>query len=300
MAAASSRFRRVLVVYKASALERYRDDGAVFDESRSDDPDVQVVLDKLQTAHQEHEASVAEVEEMLRGRGLSVMRAYHPRKSQVAKSDLVISVGGDGTFLWTARKVEGVPILGVNSAPGSSIGHYCGCHISSLEDTLERVLGGAIEPTPMPRLACWIRGQKMPYAALNDIFFAHRSPAASTRYLMRIGEDAEFQLSSGIWFSTQSGSTGAIRSAGGDAMPFGDGRIQYRVCAPYLRPGQELDLTAGYIDKEVKLVSRSPHNAVYLDGASLTHRVGFANTVVIQIAQEPLMVYGYGAAQATR
>lgn len=41
--------------------------------------------------------------------------------------ELILSLGGDGTFLRTASLVQGnqVPILGVNTDPQRSVGHLC-------------------------------------------------------------------------------------------------------------------------------------------------------------------------------
>ena len=40
-------------------------------------------------------------------------------------ADLVVAVGGDGTLLAASHNVVDVPILGVNSAPGHSVGFFC-------------------------------------------------------------------------------------------------------------------------------------------------------------------------------
>ncbi|MCX7632690.1 MAG: hypothetical protein N2Z22_05090, partial [Turneriella sp.] len=38
---------------------------------------------------------------------------------------LVISLGGDGTFIHTSHFVSETLLLGINSAPEHSVGHYC-------------------------------------------------------------------------------------------------------------------------------------------------------------------------------
>src|SRR3989338_8378221 len=40
-------------------------------------------------------------------------------------ADLLITVGGDGTALTTSHFTDDIPILGVNSAPQSSVGFFC-------------------------------------------------------------------------------------------------------------------------------------------------------------------------------
>jgi NAD+ kinase len=286
--------KRVLVVFKSSKLDRYRDDGSIFARRNTGDDDVSKVYERLTVAHDEHERSVAEIESTLDRLGLEIVRATQPRKSDVARADLVVAIGGDGTFLWTARKVEGVPMLGVNSAPGASTGHYCGATVSTFKSTLEAICSGHLSPTPLPRLCLDINGNRVPYLALNDAFFAHRCPAASSRYLLRVGEHHSLQVSSGVWMATQSGSTGAIHSAGGDLMDTSDARLQYLVNNPYRGSAIDKNLRHGYTDKSVKLVSRSPNNAVYLDGATLSYRLDFGSVLTVGLAEEKLMVFNYG------
>jgi NAD+ kinase len=289
-----SEIKRVLVVFKSSKLDRYRDDGSLFARKDVGDEDVSRVYERLTVAHDEHEASVAEIEGCIDSLGLEVVRATQPRKSDVTRSDLVVPIGGDGTFLWTARKVEGVPMLGVNSAPGASTGHYCGATSATFRNTLQAICSGELSASPLPRLKLEINGSRVPYLALNDAFFSHRCPAASSRYLLRVGPNHSLQVSSGVWLSTQSGSTGAINSAGGDLMKASDGRIQYLVNNPYR--GDEIDpnLLHGYTSDTVKFVSRSPNNAVYLDGATLSYRLDFGSVLTVGLAEEKLMVYNYG------
>lgn len=65
--------------------------------------------------------------------------------AHVARSSLVVAVGGDGTFLQATHKfAEGVtvPILGVNSSPSSSVGFFCVCNETSFADVIREWLEG--------------------------------------------------------------------------------------------------------------------------------------------------------------
>ena len=108
------------------------------------------------------------------------------------------------------------------------------------------------------------------------------------------------QVSSGVWIATQSGSTGAISSAGGEVMDFGDNRMQFHVTSPYKRGGNACTLSHGYSAEPLKFVSRSPNNAVYLDGPTLSYRLDFGSVLEVGLAPVPLEVYGYGRSRAGR
>jgi NAD+ kinase len=286
--------RKVLVVYKTSQLERYADLGALAVRANPEDPDVAAIHQRLESAHEEHESASLRVEAILARHHLEVMISSQPRKREADRADLVISVGGDGTFLWCSHKVNGTPILGVNSSPRTSTGHYCGATVDTLEEALDGIRSGLIAPRPLVRIESTIGPLRVPYPATNDILFCHESPAGSTRYLLRVGDRAELQVSSGIWISTASGSTGAMLSAGGQAMAPDDPRLQFRVREPYLVPNRELCLLGGYAD-ELKLVSRSPRNAIFIDGRVFRYKVDLATVLWVRRAADPLWVYGYRA-----
>ena len=74
------------------------------------------------------------------------------------------------------------------------------------------------------------------------VLFANISPAATTRYTLRLGERKEEQKSSGIWISTAAGSTAAISAAGGTVFPILDERCQFFIRELYSPPDNEGEL----------------------------------------------------------
>lgn len=289
---------RVLVTYKTSPYDRY-DELGVLDESHATssiraDAGREQILARLQSAHVQNQSTIAEVQRVLARSGLTVTERQQPTKREAAGVDLVITVGGDGTFLATAQRVGTALMLGVNSAPETSVGHYCATDASGFEAALEVVLAGHAPMTPLPRIACSVGGRTLPYQALNDVLIAHRSPASATRYLLRVDGAEEFQISSGLWLSTASGASGAMRSAGGSAMEVGDTRIQYRVREPYVRSGETVRLVGGITSRPISLVARTPKLQVFLDGYLRTPSVEFGNEVALSVVPDSLRVLGYG------
>jgi NAD+ kinase len=287
--------RRVLVVFKTSPYARYLRLGALADAAPSDE-DAREVLERLRAADADNAAAGERVRQVLDRCGLEVRQDALPTKREAAWADLVVTVGGDGTFLRSSHHVDDTPMLGVNSAPTSSVGHYCGTNAQDFEATLDRVRRGDEAETPLSRIEVHIGQRRLPHLALNDVLFCHRLPAASTRYILRVGDVAERQTSSGVWLATASGSTGALRSAGGEPMAPGETRLQFRVREPYAGGGEsENALHQGLIDGPLELVARSPHLGVYLDGHEPCYRVGLAERVVLARASRPLRVFGYRA-----
>jgi NAD+ kinase len=242
----------------------------------------------------EHAASFESVTAALAARNLTVVFHRLGEDPTPHDVDLIVTIGGDGTFLAAARHAATEPLLGVNSAPTTSEGHYCGATAADFGAQLDAILAGEGVAAQLTRIRVTIDDVVVGHPVLNDVLFANASPAGSARYAVVVDAGVEHQLSSGLWISTASGSTAAISSAGGDVMVRLDRRLQYLVREPYRPRGRVYNLLHGYVDTKITLLSRSPHNAVYLDG----RREGFAaplgSRTVLTPAGTPLHVYGYG------
>ena len=59
------------------------------------------------------------------GRQVQVTRDYQLTDKDLENKDLIVSLGGDGTFLKTASmvKMNTLPIVGINTDPARSVGH---------------------------------------------------------------------------------------------------------------------------------------------------------------------------------
>lgn len=59
---------------------------------------------------------------------LTVSQEWPLRPEDTRDKSLVVSLGGDGTYLRTSSMIDNpfVPLLGINSDPGRSLGMLCG------------------------------------------------------------------------------------------------------------------------------------------------------------------------------
>ncbi|MCA9516954.1 MAG: NAD(+)/NADH kinase [Myxococcales bacterium] len=255
------------------------------------DDEVKRVHARRRLAWTDHHASLAAVDEALVRRGLRVLRMQPPELDGLGAADVVVTVGGDGTFLAAARAARSQPILGVNSSPKTSTGHYCGATLATLDEALDGVFGGGWAPAALPRIRALVDGEDVGVYALNDVLFANRSPAGSTRYVIDVDGASALQLSSGVWVCTASGYTGAMRSAGGEPMAADDGRLQYLVREPYC-VDHDGSHVRGFVS-EIAFVSRSDANALFLDGQMEAHPVGFGARATLSADAPPLLAFGY-------
>lgn len=210
----------------------------------------------------------------------------------IAAARLVISVGGDGTLLAASHWVTGAWMLGVNSAPRSSVGHLTFTRKSSLARDLSRIAEGTLVPQPVSRLEIEVEGKRLP-PALNDVLVAHAQPAATSRYRIRLGRQAEDHRSSGLWVSTPTGSTAGIRSAGGRPMSIGAHRLQFRARELYRAGRQVPVLESGYVEEGQSLIVESAMDAgwLFLDGSRLATRFPFGARAVFRVAEQPLLLF---------
>lgn len=210
----------------------------------------------------------------------------------IRDTDLVITVGGDGTVLATSHHVANRPILGIKSFGQTSVGFFCAATIDNMALLLEKIITHKIKPRQFARLSAQIDGHKLEELILNDALFAHGSPAAITDYKIHVGNQSEIQRSSGIWVSTAAGSTAAIHGAGGKVMPLGSKRMQYRVREPFA-PRSPYKLLGSIIEPNavIKIESYSQHGTFSIDGAHIQYPAPEGSIITIRQAAEPLKIY---------
>lgn len=276
---------RVLIVYKKSFLESHPGDQKGL--AHLDPSD----RDRLIRADLDNRRALGDVTAHLARRGIEFDAVF--RGSQAARRhyDLVISLGGDGTFFAAARYLKDTPILGINSDPANSLGLWTCADRTDFREPLEGALAGAIRPTRIHRLVLSINGRPVREQAFNDVLITHRNPAAMTRYRLWIGAVQEDQRSSGIWISTAAGSTAGIRSAGGRRMPISSKRLQYLVREPYTWPQRSYRIARGFASR-IALQALTVDLGLWIDGSRVRYDLCLGDRVELE-SGPPLRVLGF-------
>jgi NAD+ kinase len=253
---------------------------------------------RLRASHEAHEQTVREVKAVLDSLDAKVEIVSSPAQEFDSRDlDLVITVGGDGTLLSASRNVVDVPILGINSAPGHSVGFFCGATSDKAADAITKALRGSLRRTVLTRMQVTVNDKPVTARVLNDALFCHTSPAATSRYVIRFGKIEEEQKSSGFWIGPAAGSTAAQRSAGGRVLPLTSKRLQLVVREPYTPHGEEYRLRHALVPPGNTLVVRSKmHDAkLFLDGPIRAIDVGFGDIVEFTQAPQSLTILGISA-----
>ncbi len=255
------------------------------------DPDSAALAARYALARSEHEASSAAVREAITARGLEAHWLLQPTLPANTSFDLILSVGGDGTFLLASRLGSAAPLLGVNSSPSTSIGRYCAASAATLGPILDGIVTGTARAAQLLRLHVAIDDVPLPFDALNDALFAARCPVTAARYAFVLPDGLDIQLSSGIWVATPTGSTGAIRSAGGAVVKDDDGRLQWRVREPFIGGVRAPRALSGFSADGFEVISRHADNAVYLDGHPTPFPAPFGARVSFAPSTSPLLAH---------
>jgi len=135
---------RVVLLSKISFLEEVRRGLVSSDVASLATDDEKIIL-----ADREHRSAIDVIQEQLSQSqyGLDVRLVEALSEHDVEWADLVISAGGDGTFLRAARRFKAdsrVPLLGVNSSPSSSFGFFCATDYKHVSSLLDSVLQGMV------------------------------------------------------------------------------------------------------------------------------------------------------------
>lgn len=292
---------RVCVVLKRSSWRKWVDEEAdahIIALLEADDETVR----RMRASHLDHLATIEELRAALDELGVDASFTDRPHEFRVeGRCDLVVTVGGDGTLLAASHGIGAkTPLLGINSAPNHSVGFFCGAEKGGVRDALVMALEGTLRRSELTRMRVDLNGRRLLDRVLNEALFCHASPAATSRYIIRLlGADerelgAEEQKSSGVWIGPAAGSTAAQHSAGGRVLPLESSKLQYVVREPYCPHGEALAMTRGLVEEGETLILRSKMRkaCLFLDGDYIAHDVTIGDVVAMRRSDDPLMVLG--------
>lgn len=221
---------------------------------------------------------------------LDLMRRQDVRSAR--GYDLVVVVGGDGTFFAASRIAGSTPILAVNSDPEESLALFSCSDRTTFGATLDRALQGKLPVMRLNRMNLKIGSRPLSYPVTNDVLYTHRNPAAMTRYTLAVGRKRERHQSSGVWVCTAAGSTAGTYSAGGRKMPIRSRAIQYVVREPY-RFRTSMRLLKGTTTRPIRITAEVPETAIWVDGRRTSFSVPAGETITLTTPGPPLLVLGY-------
>ncbi|MDE1920577.1 MAG: NAD(+)/NADH kinase [Candidatus Omnitrophica bacterium] len=249
-------------------------------------------VERFRRTHSNHFWSLSSVEAVLKMRKLKFTKACRGSSLDYGNYDLIITVGGDGTFLEAARQAKKQIVWGINSDPAWSVGRFCCGSARNFSALLDRVLAGKVSSRKLQRLSISFSDGTQSMNVLNDILICHHNPAAISRYYLTVGASREEQRSSGVWIATAAGSSGGIHSAGGKILPLESKSFQYKPRELYGGNRVRYRLTGGVLKSAQKIVLTSlmREGVVFVDGSHVCLPFSFGTKVFVQGSMDPLKI----------
>lgn len=216
-------------------------------------------------------------------------------QNDINNYDVIVSVGGDGTFLDVSHYLTTGVLFGVNSDPIRSVGHYCSAGKDSFEFKLKNF--DDRKAVLFSRLIAVINNTELS-PILNELSFTNAHPAGVANYELTLdkydavsitGSYAEIQKSTGVLISTASGSTAWNNSAIGQPVKVGN-NFQY-IIREQLYPASSL-LKNEILNKSSRLTikSKTRNGLVSIDGTNLSYNIGIDDVITIGMSNLPLKV----------
>jgi NAD+ kinase len=206
--------------------------------------------------------------------------------------DLIIAVGGDGTYLRASHYIfDKTPLLGVNSDPKFKEGFFMSCTREDFSKKFQNILEGKFKIRNLQRLEARIGKRKIPELALNEFYIASKKPYHTARYILTVRGKSERQKSSGVLVSSAAGSHAWVQSAGGKSLPIVSDKFEIIVREPYCgRTASKCQLVNRILERHEKIIIdfEVGEGIIIADSLSNEHMFKSGEKVVVKQSKNPL------------
>ncbi len=211
----------------------------------------------------------------------------------IHERDLIIVVGGDGTFLKTAHAVHtNIPFLCINADPTKTEGFFSQTTDATAEKKIDFIQKGKYKPKQLWRLQAIIDG-KYVEQCMNEYYIGEQKPYHVSKYILNVGKKIEMQKSSGVIVSTAAGSTAWCRSAGGKIMPIDKRQFEFIIREPYIGRLAKTELKKGIMEKNATIIitAISENMILVADAVGREYPLQKNSKVIIKQSEKPLYLF---------
>ncbi|WP_255193289.1 NAD(+)/NADH kinase [Natronobeatus ordinarius] len=211
--------------------------------------------------------------------------------SAMGSCDLVVSIGGDGTFLFVAREAAGAPLVGVNLG---EVGFLNAVPPEAAVEAVSELVAtlrteGRVDGTRVSRLRASGEGWHLE-PALNEVVVhgPRRGRGGGAEIEVRVdGEPYTSGHADGVLVATPTGSTAYNLSEGGPLLQSVDALVITQMCATESMPPLVVDA-----DSEVTLHVSGTERAWAISDGRNRRPLEPPETVTVTVADDPLTIAG--------
>lgn len=240
---------------------------------------------------EEQEATLSKVKNILKRYNFDfrLVDRDHLSKEKFDEIEIVIAVGGDGTFLRASQFVGKQLIFGVNADIRNKEGFYMQTDKSNFEAKFRRIIKNNFKIRQLPRLEANVDGKKIETIALNEFFIGPRKSYHAAKYVISINGKKERQKSSGVLVATAAGSYAWAKACHNRPLPLNSGKFQFVVREPYEgKVFKDYKLKYGILGKnqKVTVVSHMLDGIVVADSVGKEFNVKYGHKAVVKLADK--------------
>ncbi len=194
-----------------------------------------MIFENVALVYKENKRNISEniKQEYLSFSNTTLINISEITRASISNKDLIITLGGDGTFVESANRIDTSMILGVNSDPKTSEGALTSFDITELH-MLEDILEGNFNIIERQRADVWLNNNLLGEHSTNDIYIGAEYAFHSSRYIISYNGQTEEHRSSGVIISTGTGSAAWFKSAGGEEFSYTEKKLRFIVREPYI------------------------------------------------------------------
>ncbi len=215
--------------------------------------------DKLKYSHDNQSQFISRLKTLSHELDLKIRYVHENEMDGISPgvNDLIISCGGDGTFLSCAQKYLDSTLLGMNSdyspkAGFGSFGALTTTNSTNLDVHLKKLLSGNYSIDHWNRLQVKVNGELIDRYAVNDIYYGHNIAYQTCDItVVQSGMEQDFNCS-GILCCTGMGSHAWHYNAGGSSFSNDLEAFGFRVLFPNLKI--PMKFSSGIISRRYELI----------------------------------------------
>lgn len=240
-----------------------------------------------------YKQTLEKVKKILKRHGIAFNLADRDKlkREQFEKRDLIIAVGGDGTFLRAAQFVHSELMLGVNADAKTKEGFFMCSDKGNFEAVLKKIISGNFRIRIFPRLEAHINGQKIATLALNEFFIGPKKSYHAAKYTIQLEGRKERQKSSGILVTSPAGSYAWGSACNINPMNIDSKKFQYVVREPYEgKVFRDYRLRNGILNtnQKIKIYSEMLDGIIVADSVGRERSFKNNSTAIVKLSKSPL------------